>query len=157
VAHVHFFGPDIREIVPPAGASLSAVPLAHVVSFETHLGQQHPDAPQAVPAAAAAAFVDEDASATPLNALDTLGGATSKDVARGLGHPGGGVSKQRGEAIPEMLAERLESDQIRASSRSSSELVPENTRRKPFTVCFPFELLAVLYVVCLYNYKWRCK
>ena len=87
--------------MPQAGASLSAVraakcSLAHIVSFETHLEQQHPDAPQAEPAAAAAAaaFADEDTSATSPNALDTLAGATSKDVARALGHPGGGVSNR---------------------------------------------------------------
>ena len=40
---------------------------------------------------AAAALVDKNASAT---VLDTLGGATSNDVARGAGHPGGGVTNR---------------------------------------------------------------
>ena len=56
--------------------------------------EQHPDPDVAPAEPAAPVVVDEDASATPPTALDTLSGATSKDVARGLGHPGGGVSNK---------------------------------------------------------------
>ena len=83
------FGPNIREIVTTGYASLPACATGSRGS-SLSVSEQHPDVPPAEPAAPA--LVDKDASATPPNALDTLGGATSRDVARGLGHPGGGVS-----------------------------------------------------------------
>ena len=92
------FGPNTREIVPqgmhpclrvrpsPVGSRSSSLPVSEP--------EQHSDPDVAPAEPGAPVVVDEDASATPPNALDTLSGATSKDVARGLGHPGGGVSNK---------------------------------------------------------------
>ncbi|KAI0264637.1 hypothetical protein BC834DRAFT_246828 [Gloeopeniophorella convolvens] len=62
-------GPNICEIIP---------------------GGQHREVP-AFPPSGTLVF-DEDVSMPRSTAQDTLGGATAKDVARGLGHPGRGVS-----------------------------------------------------------------
>ena len=90
------FGPNIREIVPPGMHPRLRVRPSPVGSRGSSLPvlEQHPDPDVAPPELAAPVVVDEDASATLPNALDTLSGTTSKDVARSLGHPGGGVSNK---------------------------------------------------------------
>ena len=84
--------------------------------------EQHPD-PDVTPGPAEVEpatplLVDEDASATPPNALDTLSGATSKDVARSLGHPGGGVSNA--EARRDLEAHQRAAGAADASQRSAA-------------------------------------
>ena len=93
--------------------------------------EQHPD-PDVTPGPAEVEpatplLVDEDASATPPNALDTLSGATSKDVARSLGHPGGGVSNA--EARRDLEAHQRAEGAADASQHSAAGVTESATSK----------------------------
>ncbi|TFY60172.1 hypothetical protein EVG20_g7519 [Dentipellis fragilis] len=75
-----------KNDLPPLGSNIRSV----------IAGDQHPTPPPDMPGLPpiSTPVFDPDASATPTHAVDTLGGATSADVAQPwqTGHPGGGMS-----------------------------------------------------------------